>query len=807
MELKLRNWILSKDTPDLRASFVRAIMRVLVGLLVLMGIIFVVAAAFKVQLLANTILPGVFVQDIAVGELTVDQAVAVLAQRLPALETLGVDVQVAGQTWPITWVAAGQRYDVQAIAQSAYNVGRNVAGKAALLAHLRDQNVAVALIIVPADPEMVRVEVARMAMAVAVEPVDAHFTLEADGTISSALGQPGQRLDIEASVAQVCQALAQGSPSVELALLPVSPHIVEPEPARAQAQAWLAEPFIIFINGDPINEDRESVLPDEKPPEFPALPERISTWFTPRVEGTGIQLDVNEAEIRTWLEDIAPQFAAEQPLDIDLTLQNVRVALDANQHRAAASIRPPTTVYTVQLGDTLSGIAYGFGITVQEIKVSNNLISDDIVVGQTLLIHNYRSDEATILVMDVPPKVPILVPDASPARSAEWRADLVTLVETLTQMPEIHEGAFGIVHAESFAQAVAALNANIPGLADHQIIVGMMRILALLGDAHSGVILYQWEAFQERAYPIELQWFQDGLFVTAVQPGYEDLLALELVQIGDVPISQVMAQLTRIIPHENMYRVRAASTNYIIKPVILHALGLAADLNSAAFTFQSAGGYNTRYLIADSSAAMQARWVFAVPRATGPLYLQKSDSTYYWYTYLESAQALYFQYNRCDEQPGTSYVDPLNGMAQVIQTQPVARLIIDLRRNPGGTGAVLQELLEHLQQHPQFSQQNRLFVLIGNQTFSAAVHLTSLLKQQANAILIGEPTAQGPNFYASPRRLVLPYSRLNIGYSAAYWESGAASAETITPDIHVTLSSTDYFAGNDPVLNVALSQP
>lgn len=761
----------------------------------------------------NTILPDVYVQTVDVSGLTVDEAVTVLTRALPAPETLGVDVQVVGQTWPISWADAGRRYDIRATAQAAYNVGRDAAGKASLLAKMRAQNVVLSPVIAATAPDLVMAHITQIAVEVARTPVDAQFSLDG-AIITSTPGQPGQYLDIEAGVSHVLQALVDGTPSVGLTLVSVAPDVAEPEPARTQAQAWLAEPFTLIVDDASTEVPPENNVPGEAKIEFTAPPERISTWLEPQIEDQGITLHVADAPVRAWLEEIALQLGHKQPLDIDPTLQNVLTALKAGQHRAEASVGPPDQFYTVQIGDTLLGIALEFGTTVNDLKAFNHLDSDLIVIGEVLLlpIGALPPETQTEVVSDTPPSViesatDMNVPDVTP-HSAEWREDLAALAAELKKLPEIHKEGFSVVHDEVFTQAVAALDTRIPGLADHQIVVGIMQILALLGDAHTGVNWYKWGAFQEHAYPIELQWFQDGLFVTAAQPGYEDLLTLELVQIGGVPIEQVMGALARIIPHENTYRLRAASTNYIIRPVILHALGLTADLESAAFVFQSVGSDTvTRYLIADSPTAMQDRWIRAVPRDAGPLYLQKLLDTYYWYTYLESGRSLYFQFNRCAEQPETPFVEFLDAISHVIATQSVEKYIIDLRRNPGGSPGPPGLILDHLQTHPQFAQQKRLFVLTGNQTFSSAVYLTSLLRQQANAILIGEPTAQGPNFYASPKAVILPNSGLTINLSYAYVQSAEDSSETIQPDILVTLSSWEYFAGQDPVLQTALSQP
>ncbi|MFN2108418.1 MAG: LysM peptidoglycan-binding domain-containing protein [Anaerolineae bacterium] len=53
--------------------------------------------------------------------------------------------------------------------------------------------------------------------------------------------------------------------------------------------------------------------------------------------------------------------------------------------QSTATPQPPQT-YSVQSGDTLGGIAVQFDITVEELKAFNNLDSDDIGAGQSLLI-------------------------------------------------------------------------------------------------------------------------------------------------------------------------------------------------------------------------------------------------------------------------------------------------------------------------------------------------------------------------------------------------------------------------------------
>ncbi len=392
-------------------------------------------------------------------------------------------------------------------------------------------------------------------------------------------------------------------------------------------------------------------------------------------------------------------------------------------------------------------------------------------------------------------------------RSEPWRQDLYTLTQEITELPKIHEGAFDIVTEVTFKQAAADLDAAVPALEDHKIVVGLMQLLNLLGDAHTRIPYWEWDAFEQASYPLQVQWFSDGLFVTSVQPGYEDLLRLKIIQIGETESENALAELAQIVPHENEYGLRATSPRYLIRPVILHALGLTQDLESGRFVFQGPEETLTRTLPTLPVTDTQDAWIPALGPSRQPLYLQQPIDVYYWTTYLESSQTLYFQYNVCGEMKDKPFWEFMRDTFAYMEAQGAQRLVIDLRRNNGGRIESLGPILVNLQQYPQFSQRGRLYVLIGGKTFSSAVYLASLIREQTEATFIGEPTAQGPNFYASPHQFTLPNSGLPVQYPLVYWQSSAHDAPAIEPDIWVRLSSGDYFAGRDPVLRRALTAP
>ncbi len=361
-------------------------MRALVTILALMLIVAAATIWLTLRHPTDTILPGVYVQNVDVSGMTIEEAVAALTRALPAPETAGVDVQVAGRVWRVTWADVGQHYDLRATAQAAYNVGRDANGNAPLLAGLRRQNVVIAPLLTPADPARVRAIVERIAAEVERAPVEAQLALSG-GQVIAADGQPGQRLDEEEAAARVLQALAAGTPTVELPLIALPPHVTTPEPARTQAQALLARPFTLSVDDPLTGPLLENELPAGYHAEFSAPPERIAMWLEPRAEGSSMKLYVNDKPVKAWLEELAPQLGEERLLDSAPTLRNILAALYDGHHQAQAHVRHPQRVYVVQPGDTLSLIAFNHHMPLYQLKRANPDVDPGAIdIGQEIII-------------------------------------------------------------------------------------------------------------------------------------------------------------------------------------------------------------------------------------------------------------------------------------------------------------------------------------------------------------------------------------------------------------------------------------
>src|SRR6478609_5779865 len=103
----------------------------------------------------------------------------------------------------------------------------------------------------------------------------------------------------------------------------------------------------------------------------------------------------------------------------------------------------------------------------------------------------------------------------------QWHEDLRFMAAELKSR---HPNLYHRISAEQFDAAVADLDRRIPQLQRNQIVVGMMRIAAMVGDGHTRVDPRKDKVFGFRSLPLKLYWFEDGIVVRAAKPEYRGLL-------------------------------------------------------------------------------------------------------------------------------------------------------------------------------------------------------------------------------------------------------------------------------------------
>ena len=384
-----------------------------------------------------------------------------------------------------------------------------------------------------------------------------------------------------------------------------------------------------------------------------------------------------------------------------------------------------------------------------------------------------------------------------------WRQDLQTLA---TQLPLSHVNPFTKISRAQFEQMVADLDRDIPSLQDHEIVARMMQLVAAIGDAHTTLSL-NGSFLRFRTYPIKTYWFTDGLFVTSVASGYPQALGKRIAKIGTQESTAANTQVATVISHENDAWLKAQAPSQFSSPEILQALRILPGLQSGAFVVQSATRDLTTVDISSTLTERNVTWL-SLPnpaQVPTPLYRQHPELNY-WFDYIAGAQTLYFQYNLCQNRTDLPFNQFLQQMQQFVATHQVNKLVIDLRNNVGGDSSIIQPLINALATDPGFNRSDRLFVIVGRLTISSGLLNAINLRQQTHATFVGEATGGKPNHFGEVGSFVLPNSRLRVTYAKKFFSTVQGDPASLFPDTTVELSSADYFAGRDPVLENILSR-
>lgn len=137
------------------------------------------------------------------------------------------------------------------------------------------------------------------------------------------------------------------------------------------------------------------------------------------------------------------------------------------------------------------------------------------------------------------------------------------------------------------------------------------------------------------------------------------------------------------------------------------------------------------------------------------------------------------------------------GLLKAIDNNNIDKFIVDLRNNTGGDSSLMTSLVKKLSSIDILK--DKIYVMIGRQTFSSGVFAAVDFMNQTNAVFYGEPTGGNVNGYGNIKSLILPNSKLEIAYSSKYFNLSDKYKEGFIPDVEVDQSYDDYIKGIDDV--------
>lgn len=393
---------------------------------------------------------------------------------------------------------------------------------------------------------------------------------------------------------------------------------------------------------------------------------------------------------------------------------------------------------------------------------------------------------ATLLALSAP---------SATASRLDAAADIRNLV---AELEEQHPNPYHAVSREDFHHAANDLANRSPSLRRDQLVVGVMRLMAMLGerDGHSGVHpLSPLPGQNLRAYPLRLYRFPDGLYVARALDA--SLVGARVTAIGGVPIDVVEARVRPLITRDNEWTVLDRLPYFVVVVEVLSGLDIAPS-----FSFELRDGTPRDAVFEPVSVARHVQlfggWYEATTRpGRQPLYLRLRGIPF-GLSRIDRGRALYVTYN-VTTNPGTVP----DRLVRLARKKRVRRVIVDLRLNGGGDNTTYNGLVQALR-HPRVNRPNRLRVLIGRRTFSAAGNLAGEVDRRTRARLVGEPTGGAPSQWGDSAPISLPSIGVTVFTAIQYIGSPQHRRLATYPDIPIATPAADFFAGRDPVLAAAL---
>ncbi|MBI3817998.1 MAG: hypothetical protein HY286_04845 [Planctomycetes bacterium] len=392
----------------------------------------------------------------------------------------------------------------------------------------------------------------------------------------------------------------------------------------------------------------------------------------------------------------------------------------------------------------------------------------------------------------------------SESRKAEerdklWREDLNQLADTL---PKNHINLFFKIKEADFRKSVEDLDKKTSKLNDDQVLVELMKLVASAGDAHTTVRWYE-SSVGLHNYPIGAAWFDDGIYVHSAAQHYE-IIGSKITKMGGIGIDEVLRRIASVFPYENDATLKSFSMQYLFVAEILYGLGIAPDARKINIEFESDGKKSSAEFELPAPGVRPAAKSFYETKKVAPPFRRKKNGAY-WSDLIPDTRILYIQYNDCTDYKDMPMAVFAKKVEDFIESLKIEKVVVDLRNNGGGNSQVAQPLIEVLTNNANINKKGKLFVLIGRGTFSSAQLNAYDFRKRTAAVLVGEPTGQKPNAYGEQKSFILTNSKLGISYSTKAFVTSEVDEPSMRPDVAINVSSAQFFAGADPVLDAIVS--
>jgi hypothetical protein len=415
-----------------------------------------------------------------------------------------------------------------------------------------------------------------------------------------------------------------------------------------------------------------------------------------------------------------------------------------------------------------------------------------------------------------PPRSVAVAPAPQVIDAQAWRADLDTIA---AELPQRHPDLFYRMSRAAWDSALAATRERLPTMTRDQAIVAFMELVALGNDGHTAISPAFDPALKLRYYPIELRPFADGLFIRSAAPSLSEIVGGKVLRIGERSADEAMALAARTVSAENDYWRSSWACERLVSPELVDGLGIAKDAEHLTLVVERDGRRRTVTISPAGKVVPKEHNPNGSIDRTGWTTMNRTGDTALWlrapgtpyHVEWDAADSLLFVGYRgvIDLGGDNSNAAFWRRVFAMADSLPVSKLVLDVRENVGGNSFFNRKVVRGILQRPALDRKDRLFVIVGNRTFSAAMNLVLDLEHWTNATFVGEPTGNATTFFGDHVPVRLPNSGITVMVSALRWRPYDQRDQRlfVSPTLSAPMTSAAYRENRDPSLEAILAAP
>lgn len=391
-----------------------------------------------------------------------------------------------------------------------------------------------------------------------------------------------------------------------------------------------------------------------------------------------------------------------------------------------------------------------------------------------------------------------------------WITDLNFLK---SELPKKHKNLFSKISKNEFDSGIEKIIKQLDKDNDIETSLKLTQLIAKVGDSHTNLSVSHITQ-KRKIIPLDFKWFKEGLFITGTTKENYEILDKKLLSINGFKTKTIIDSLRTLFVDENIALINNNSSRILDSNVLLKYFGFSKQNDSVYdLELSDINGNISHYKLmeVENDMNLKRNKTFTKINAEKPFYRNESGKSFK-EEYFPKEKIYFIQYNKCIsretiEKYGdkeTAYKQPSfkefeDKVIKTIENSEIDKLIFDMRFNGGGSSYLAESLIDKIAANKNINKKGKLFVVVGNDTFSSAIFNTIYFKDKTEAIIIGEETSGKPNHFGFTKSFRLPYSEIKITYSSEFWKLTKEDDSTIIPDVKIENSYNDYKNGIDPV--------